>query len=89
VRVLDLDADGFMDVVIGAVNRRVTRTWRPREQRWQEGTTPVLIATPVKDDGQVDEAVRFGVVRESGTATMLVKAGQTGAWTFRDGVVAG
>jgi putative membrane-bound dehydrogenase-like protein len=85
VRLLDLDADGFMDVIIGALAKRVTRTWRPREQRWQEGPTPVLIATPVKDDGQVDEGVRFGVIRASGEATMLVKSGQTGAWSFRDG----
>ncbi|GIW93502.1 MAG: hypothetical protein KatS3mg110_1543 [Pirellulaceae bacterium] len=37
VRLLDLDGDGWMDVVIGNEKTRKTRLWLPDEKRWREG----------------------------------------------------
>ncbi len=58
VRILDANNDGFMDVVIGTSNRRLTRVWRPLSQSWAESAFPVLIGegthfTRVRDDGSV------------------------------------
>ena len=36
VRVLDLNNDGFLDVVIGNRQIRKTRLWLPEKKRWQE-----------------------------------------------------
>ena len=58
VRLLDANNDGFMDVLIGTSNRRLTRVWRPLSQLWAESAFPVLIGegshfTRVRDDGSV------------------------------------
>jgi putative membrane-bound dehydrogenase-like protein len=64
LRVLDLDGDGFMDVITGSA----TRVWRPRDQRWQETSSPAALAD-----------ARFGIVRES-AASIFAGAG---VWTWR------
>ena len=58
VRLLDLNRDGFMDVVIGTAARRLTRIWRPLSKTWGETSFPVRIGsgthfTRVRDDGTV------------------------------------
>ncbi len=39
VRIIDLDHDGFVDVVIGNNSRRQTRVWSPAEKRGSRTTT--------------------------------------------------
>ena len=78
VRLLDVDGDGFMDVVIGNERKQVTRVWQPLERRWSETSTP----TP-NVSGQTDRQVKFGIVR-SGTTTMLARGDKPGAWEFGD-----
>src|SRR5207248_874153 len=34
VYVLDIDNDGFMDVVVGNVRKQETRVWEPQARRW-------------------------------------------------------
>ncbi|MDA0917623.1 MAG: c-type cytochrome [Planctomycetota bacterium] len=58
VRLLDVNRDGFMDVVIGTAARRLTRLWRPLSQTWAESNFPVRIGkgthfTRVRNDGSV------------------------------------
>jgi hypothetical protein len=48
VRVLDLDADGFMDVVIGATDKRVTRRGVRMNSAGRKGSD----AVPARDAGQ-------------------------------------
>ena len=76
VRLLDLNADGFMDVVIGTESTQLTRIWVPVENRWRERPAPARIRT--------GGLVKFAVVRDSGSATMLSKNPDFGAWTFRE-----
>lgn len=85
VRLLDLDADGFLDVVVGNEDRRETRLWDPKAGAWKVGPFPTPLVQPAADGSRREAGVRFGVVRP-GLASMLVRneAGE-GAWTFRDG----
>jgi hypothetical protein len=72
VRILDLDGDGFMDVVIGNEQLRRTRVWRPKQGIWQESEFPVA-----------DAGVRFGVLRDSGMASFVATVdGVIAVWHF-------
>ncbi len=71
VRLLDLDDDGFMDVVIGNHRRRLTRRWDPAGRAWKEEPFPV----------RIDEHVKFDISAES-RAGVLAKGDSTGYWRF-------
>lgn len=81
VRLLDLNADGYMDVVIGAANQPVTRVWDVKARRWNETKTPASFVRSGDDGGHTTGAV-FGVSGKGGESTLF--AGEK-AWTFRDG----
>jgi putative membrane-bound dehydrogenase-like protein len=81
VRLLDLNNDGYLDVVIGNAAVRRTRIWQPAERRWLDTDSPVdLVADSAT--GRSDAGVRFGVLEADGFATMLVNGSQRGAWHF-------
>ena len=91
VRVLDLDSDGFLDVVIGNEELRQTRVWNGKSRRWITSELPTAIVSPNPDvpgvEGHgVDSGVRFGVLDLDGSVTMLVRNEETaGAWRFEGG----
>ena len=70
VRLLDVNGDGQMDVVIGAADKQLTRVWDAKEARWKETPTPVEL-----------NGANFGIVRD-GAVSLIVKSG---GWTFGDG----
>jgi putative membrane-bound dehydrogenase-like protein len=75
-RLLDVDGDGFMDVLAHRDRPDgvdLTRVWRPKENCWHEARTPFLLETVNGFDSKiafVDDA-RFGVVHSSGAASAL------------------
>ncbi len=81
VRLLDLDMDGSMDVVIANDEMRRTRIWRAKERRWQEGSFPL---------SSLGAHARFGVVRNgctdekwAGFATLIARdEEEAGGWRF-------
>jgi putative membrane-bound dehydrogenase-like protein len=82
VRLLDLDNDGFQDVVIGNDQLRRTRLWSPKVNKWIDSDFPTTLVSGDKAS-VVDQGVRFGVVRDNGLASMLVlNETTTGAWHF-------
>ena len=59
VRLLDLNDDGFMDVVIGNDQMQKTRLWNPEENRWDETTFPTKLVS--SSETPVVRA-RFGIL---------------------------
>ena len=43
VRILDIDGDGYMDVVIGNPGAKLCRIWDPEKESWQEAPFPTLV----------------------------------------------
>jgi putative membrane-bound dehydrogenase-like protein len=69
VRLLDLNEDGFMDVVIGSKDRNTTRIWQPQEKRWTETSTPCEVGK-----------ARFGIVRDRAVSIVA----PSGEWTWKE-----
>jgi hypothetical protein len=81
VRLLDLDGDKFMDVVIWKGASPITRVWSPASMSWREFKTPPAFA----GNGNATRA-NFAVMHPSGAATLLAVGSTSGAWTFgKDG----
>ncbi|HVU86580.1 MAG TPA: PVC-type heme-binding CxxCH protein [Pirellulales bacterium] len=86
VRLLDLDQDHYLDVVVGNDNLKQTRVWSPQSQRWIETEFPCELIARDSAGNHRDSCARFGVVRPDGAASVIVaNDARRGAWTFRDG----
>jgi putative membrane-bound dehydrogenase-like protein len=72
VRLLDLNGDGFMDVVIGNDAVKQTRIWDSRKNAWQTSDFPVLL-----HQGRA----RFGVV-EKCPVLLALEGGRVASWRF-------
>jgi putative membrane-bound dehydrogenase-like protein len=82
VRLLDLNNDGFLDVVIANDRLRRTRLWSPSTGQWIDGSFPVPIAY-ARQGRRVDAGVRFGIVRDDGHASFVVRNEDfAGVWHF-------
>ena len=83
VRVLDLDNDRYMDVVIGNERVRETRVWSPKTGRWTASDFPVQMVAVGETGRRRQTGVRFGVLRENGGASFLVHNDKvSGVWHF-------
>ncbi len=74
VRILDLDNDGYMDVLVANDRVRQTRLWSPKTRSWSTGELPV----------RSFEAVRFGALLEH-VVMLLRTETEAGAWWFSEG----
>ncbi len=63
VRLLDLNQDGFLDVVIGNRQMRRTRIWSPQLRSWSESDFPIELVNTDGGGRTSDVGARFGVVR--------------------------
>lgn len=83
VRVLDINGDGYLDVVIGNEHLMQTRIWDDAASAWKTTTFPTRLVDVANDGTRTDAGVRFGVVE--GDAIMLVaNENVRGAWRWRD-----
>jgi len=86
VRLLDVNNDGFMDMLLGFQDRRVTRVWEPSRRAWNETEfKPILIGSN-HDGSRFDTGVRFGIIDPGGhAAAFALGFPKQGAWQFNNG----
>ncbi len=86
IRLLDLDRDGYLDVVVSNPSRRETRRWDATTRQWMVSNFPVSIAGahwPSLPIVAPSEALAFGVLRPGGRASLIeYGSGRLQAWTF-------
>jgi len=84
VQLLDVNNDGFIDVLLGFQNRHVTRVWQPQRKTWDDVELPFPLMGSAEDGSRYDTGVKFGVLRADGAATALAPRMQR-AWHFDGG----
>ena len=89
LRLLDLNDDGYLDVVIGNESLRRTRTWDPDQNHWNDTALPVEIVRVDAEGNRRATGVRFGILPDLATGqravvTMLGRNSNDwqGAWQF-------
>ncbi|MCZ6796253.1 MAG: FG-GAP-like repeat-containing protein, partial [Planctomycetota bacterium] len=83
VRLLDVDADGYLDVVVGNDEERLTRLWDPRRRTWKNLPFPCPLVAVNEEGERRETGVQFGVIRGDGQASAVVRNEDlVGAWHF-------
>ena len=86
VRLIDLNHDGFLDVVIGNSALQLTRLWDPATLSWKESTMPVPIVESDSAGNQHPTGVQFFITQKNQHASMLVRNERvSGVWHFQEG----
>lgn len=83
VRLLDLDNDGFLDVVIGNEHVRQSRVWNPERLAWDVAEFPTPLVEIDARGQRRDAGVRFGRWDADGKVGALVRnENASGVWQF-------
>ena len=82
VRLLDVNGDGFMDVVIANSSKHVTRVWEPGTGRWTELEFPAVLPSTTKE-GTPRTRLCFGLLGTERRVVMFFRdENAKGAWAF-------
>ena len=74
VRLIDLDNDGFLDVVVGNDKVQQTRLWSPGKKSWIVGDFPGSMVRIDADGNSRPTYDRFGILHPDGYPSMLVRS---------------
>jgi putative membrane-bound dehydrogenase-like protein len=82
VRLIDVDNDGYLDVVIANDKVRRTRLWSPESNSWTEGDFPARFVETVAGGRRTRESgIQFGMLDK--TVCFLMRNEEAaGAWQF-------
>ncbi len=69
VRLLDLNNDGYLDVIIARPEKKETRIWNPDSETWRMTSFPY----PMIDSSGRPTGIKFVRVRENGFISMLLR----------------
>lgn len=81
VRLLDLNNDGYQDVVIGNAQVRRTRVWSPQERRWIESDFPTTLVQAGQENVEAT-AAQFGVIDDSPAVLLRLDGAGPKGWRF-------
>lgn len=85
VRLCDVDNDGFMDVIVANQQRRETRLWDAKANGWRTFSFPAPVVLEQDRPQGPDGGVRFGILKPSGVASVIVANGSTsGLWHWTE-----
>ncbi|HEX7377391.1 MAG TPA: PVC-type heme-binding CxxCH protein [Pirellulales bacterium] len=82
VRLVDLNDDGFLDVVIGNQRQRATRIWSPNRRQWTAFDLPTQLVAADQNGAAKDNGVRFGLGPEGRVRILLRNEYTQGLWQF-------
>jgi putative membrane-bound dehydrogenase-like protein len=82
VRLLDLNDDGFLDVVFGHHDHRLTRIWSSEKRQWITTDLPTQIVAAIPDSNPKDNGVRFGIGPGEYAWALQRNEFETGVWRF-------
>ncbi len=81
VRLLDLNHDGYMDVVIGNENVQKTRIWNPKQQTWSETRFPTRLVSQPGSNGEQATRSRFGILNDQ-VVVLTLTSDESSAYRF-------
>ena len=85
VRLLDLNADGYLDVIIANQTTRTTRVWNAQASTWTETDFPASLVNEPNVPNH-DRGFRFGLARPGPKVTAFFRSEDSkGAWIFDGG----
>jgi putative membrane-bound dehydrogenase-like protein len=82
VRILDLNADGYVDVVVGNRELRQTRIWSPTTNSWTTNGFPVDLVAPFPGGAPRPTYARFGIGPEGRVWLLARHKPSGGLWEF-------
>jgi hypothetical protein len=81
VRLIDLDGDGYLDVLLGDGGPRLTKIWKPAGRRWE--LKPLPTSMILHEGAERPTAVRFAVLKPGGPPAMIGGEGPVKhCWVF-------
>lgn len=84
IRLMDVNDDGYIDVLIGNGNQRATRVWDSKARRWAAHDMPFRLTS-----GDDDLGARFATLGPDAPVACLVRGdgppGSGAFWVFNDG----
>ena len=83
VRLLDLNGDGYLDVLVGNESVREGRVWNVQGRSWTTNSFPIALVLPDGRGERRSTGARFGIIRDGRVSVLLSRAATGHAWTFQ------